>query len=434
MSIGAAAALRTEWVERRKIAEERSDGGEITLLESWAHFKRTLKDHFADTHKEEKAKYEIMYKKQGALTAQEFFVKFKELRRQDGYDIKRNEQFLITLIRNNVNGPLIKQIIYNGNVPTIYVEWKARIVTNNQLWRDQMENEKMMKGSTSGSSERGTSEKKAETVELKKNGTGTLYTGAGKEMEVDKQKFRVEGHCFKCGEKGHRARDHLNGQIPEKKPNKDENDIALFKDTQDLRRKEQSMKEENLKGKQVDKIPKDAAQSVPKGDRTERSAAAKKETTEAQNVMTQLGSITETDAPTRSKEVRNTSDKNLDKKKDLKTPWTAVWIAERLRDQKEERSIGILSSWTHKKRGLEVNADLIKELNTLPIHETVLALEELRKPKQFICGTQGNQMNVTCRLTNLASHQSTTIEALLDSGCAGSCIDNKFVEEQGLLR
>ncbi|EGN95261.1 hypothetical protein SERLA73DRAFT_35160, partial [Serpula lacrymans var. lacrymans S7.3] len=115
-------------------------------------------------------------------------------------------------------------------------------------------------------------------------------------------------------------------------------------------------------------------------------------------------------------------------------PWTAVWIAERLRDQKEERSIGILSSWTHKKRGLEVNADLIKELNTLPIHETVLALEELRKPKQFICGTQGNQMNVTCRLTNLASHQSTTIEALLDSGCAGSCIDNKFVEEQGLQR
>ncbi|EGO20824.1 hypothetical protein SERLADRAFT_442186 [Serpula lacrymans var. lacrymans S7.9] len=308
MSIGAAAALRTEWVERRKIAEERSDGGEITLLESWAHFKRTLKDHFADTHKEEKAKYEIMYKKQGALTAQEFFVKFQELRRQDGYDIKRNEQFLITLIRNNVNGPLIKQIIYNGNVPMIYVEWKTRIVTNNQLW--------------------GTSEKKAERVELKKDGTGTLYTGAGKEMEVDKQKFRVEGRCFKCGEKGHRARDHLNGQIPEKKPkrpaatphqtvpknnvnryasltvddldatctSKDENNIALFKDAQDLRRKEQSMKEENLKGKWVDKIPKDAAQSVPKGDRTERSAAAKKETTEAQNVMTQLGSITETDA------------------------------------------------------------------------------------------------------------------------------------------
>ncbi|EGO00858.1 hypothetical protein SERLA73DRAFT_151496 [Serpula lacrymans var. lacrymans S7.3] len=152
MSIGAAAALRTEWVERRKIAEERSDAGEITLLESWAHFERTLKDHFADTHEEERARYEIIYKKQGTLTAQEFFVKFEELRRRAGYDVKRNEQFLITLIRNNINGPLIKQIIYSGNVPTTYTEWKTRIVTNDQLWRDQVENERMLKGSTNGSS------------------------------------------------------------------------------------------------------------------------------------------------------------------------------------------------------------------------------------------------------------------------------------------
>ncbi|EGO03523.1 hypothetical protein SERLA73DRAFT_149802 [Serpula lacrymans var. lacrymans S7.3] len=228
MSIGAAAALRTEWVERRKIAEERSDAGEITLLESWAHFERTLKDHFADTHKEERARYEIIYKKQGTLTAQEFFVKFEELRRRAGYDVKRNEQFLITLIRNNINGPLIKQIIYSGNVPTTYTEWKTRIVTNDQLWRDQVENERMLKGSTNGSSgtgnrgpngryqEKGASEKKTETVEAKKDGTGTLYTGAGKEMEVDKQKFQTEGRCFKCGEKGHRARDHLNGQTPQK--------------------------------------------------------------------------------------------------------------------------------------------------------------------------------------------------------------------------
>ncbi|EGO04193.1 hypothetical protein SERLA73DRAFT_148812 [Serpula lacrymans var. lacrymans S7.3] len=228
MSIGAAAALRTEWVERRKIAEERSDAGEITLLESWAHFERTLKDHFADTHEEERARYEIIYKKQGTLTAQEFFVKFEELRRRAGYDTRRNEQFLITLIRNNINGPLIKQIIYSGNVPTTYIEWKTRIVTNDQLWRDQIENERMLRGSTNGSSgtgnrgpngryqEKGASERKTETVEAKRDGTGTLYTGAGKEMELDKQKFRSEGRCFKCGEKGHRARDHLNGQIPQK--------------------------------------------------------------------------------------------------------------------------------------------------------------------------------------------------------------------------
>ncbi|EGN99824.1 hypothetical protein SERLA73DRAFT_159969 [Serpula lacrymans var. lacrymans S7.3] len=245
-----------------------------------------------NTHEEERARYEIIYKKQGTLTAQEFFVKFEELRRRAGYDVKRNEQFLITLIRNNINGPLIKQIIYSGNVPTTYTEWKTRIVTNDQLWRDQVENERMLKGSTNGSSgtgnrgpngryqEKGASERKTETVEAKKDGTGTLYTGAGKEMEVDKQKFRTEGRCFKCGEKGHRARDHLNGQTPQKpkfdlramlEAMPEEERANLLQDAQDLKRKEQSMKEENLKGKRVEKIPKkDAAHSK------EKSAAAPK--------------------------------------------------------------------------------------------------------------------------------------------------------------
>ncbi|EGN97238.1 hypothetical protein SERLA73DRAFT_57352, partial [Serpula lacrymans var. lacrymans S7.3] len=45
-------------------------------------------------------------------------------------------------------------------------------------------------------------------------------------------------------------------------------------------------------------------------------------------------------------------------------------------------------------------------------------------------GTQGNQMNITCRLTTLDTQRSTTIQVLLDSGCTGSCIDSKFVKNQ----
>ncbi|EGN99023.1 hypothetical protein SERLA73DRAFT_54612, partial [Serpula lacrymans var. lacrymans S7.3] len=95
---------------------------------------------------------------------------------------------------------------------------------------------------------------------------------------------------------------------------------------------------------------------------------------------------------------------------------------------------GILNSWTHKKKGQEIDNNLIKELNVLPLHKTVLTLEELRHPKQFIRGTQGNQMNITCRLTNLSMHKSTIIDVLLDSGCTGSCIDGKFAEKQGYER
>ncbi|EGN93937.1 hypothetical protein SERLA73DRAFT_37217, partial [Serpula lacrymans var. lacrymans S7.3] len=107
------------------------------------------------------------------------------------------------------------------------------------------------------------------------------------------------------------------------------------------------------------------------------------------------------------------------------------WVAERLRDQKEDRSIGILNIWTHQKRSREVTIETIQELNALTLHDAELALSELHTPKKYIRGTQGNQMNITCKLTTLDTNRSTTIEALLDSGCTGSCIDSVFVKEQG---
>ncbi|EGN99466.1 hypothetical protein SERLA73DRAFT_73992 [Serpula lacrymans var. lacrymans S7.3] len=218
----------------------------------------------------------------------------------------------------------------------------------------------------------GASEKKAETMEEKKDGTGTTYGGASQRIEVDKAKYRAEGRCFKCGEKGHRAQDHKEGGSAAAKPKfnlrampavtsrqtepkditnvnryaslpvddfdackTDENETALFKDAQNLKQKEQS-KEESLRGKRAEKIPKtettkiqngatqlgsasdtdtltrseevrhtsdkslEAARKVPKGDRTMKSAA-KKETTEVQNAVTQLGSTNDTDTTTGSK-------------------------------------------------------------------------------------------------------------------------------------
>ncbi|EGN96985.1 hypothetical protein SERLA73DRAFT_75828 [Serpula lacrymans var. lacrymans S7.3] len=213
---------------KKMLAEERTDVEEMEQLESWARFESMLKEHFQDAFEEERSKYEIMYLKQGTLTVQKYFVKFEATRRRAGYNVKGNEQSLITLIRNNINAPLIKQIIYPGNIPKTYTEWKTRIITNDQLWsrpndqlwRDQAENERMMKGmagSSSGSGNQGpngryrgegASEKKAKTVEERKDGTGTTYGGAGQRMEVDKAKYQAEGRCFKCGEKGHRAQDH----------------------------------------------------------------------------------------------------------------------------------------------------------------------------------------------------------------------------------
>ncbi|EGN91135.1 hypothetical protein SERLA73DRAFT_81054 [Serpula lacrymans var. lacrymans S7.3] len=72
--------------------------------------------------------------------------------------------------------------------------------------------------------------------------------------------------------------------------------------------------------------------------------------------------------------------------------WTPEWVVNRLRDQKEERSIGILSAWTHKKRAREVTRETIKEINRLPKVEAIQAIIEIASPKKYIRGTQGNQM------------------------------------------
>ncbi|EGO01047.1 hypothetical protein SERLA73DRAFT_50646, partial [Serpula lacrymans var. lacrymans S7.3] len=61
----------------------------------------------------------------------------------------------------------------------------------------------------------------------------------------------------------------------------------------------------------------------------------------------------------------------------------------------------------------------------------VQAIIEMASPKKYIRGTQGNQMNVMCKLTTLDTLKSETIKALLDSGCTGSCINLQFVKDQG---
>ncbi|EGO21568.1 hypothetical protein SERLADRAFT_440826 [Serpula lacrymans var. lacrymans S7.9] len=101
---------------------------------------------------------------------------------------------------------------------------------NDQLWRDQMKNKQMLKGMIGGSSSSGNwgpngcyqgggaSERKAEMVEVKEDSTGTVYGQPRMLIEVDKAKYRAEGRCFKCGEKGHRAQDHKEGGSTAVKP------------------------------------------------------------------------------------------------------------------------------------------------------------------------------------------------------------------------
>jgi hypothetical protein len=113
----------------------------------------------------------------------------------------------------------------------------------------------------------------------------------------------------------------------------------------------------------------------------------------------------------------------------MNPPGTAKWVAQRLSEAKEEEQKGILGTWVHPKRQAEVTKETIEALNGLSDGEAVEALKELRRTRRFIRSTGGDQMVVPVHLQTLGEGKVLRMDALLDSGCTGSCIDTEFVRK-----
>ena len=65
-------------------------------------------------------------------------------------------------------------------------------------------------------------------------------------------------------------------------------------------------------------------------------------------------------------------------------PGTAKWVAQRLAEEKPEQRIGILRLWVNTKRLAEATEETIEEINNLSDEDAEKALNEMRRPKQFI--------------------------------------------------
>ena len=114
------------------------------------------------------------------------------------------------------------------------------------------------------------------------------------------------------------------------------------------------------------------------------------------------------------------------------TPFTSPWIAARLHDQSEERAISLLRDWAHPKRYMEINRQTIDEINRLGDGDAIDAIEELKQPRVFIRGTRGSKLSFGANIVTLDTRDEYKADALLDSGCQGSCIDIKYVRRHGL--
>src|SRR3954464_15393494 len=64
--------------------------------------------------------------------------------------------------------------------------------------------------------------------------------------------------------------------------------------------------------------------------------------------------------------------------------------------------------------------------------DATAAVRELRKPYAFVQGTRGNKLSFPTSIRTLDTHSKHTADALVNSGCEGSCIDDKYVKELGL--
>src|ERR1700722_1060823 len=114
------------------------------------------------------------------------------------------------------------------------------------------------------------------------------------------------------------------------------------------------------------------------------------------------------------------------------TPGTAQWVAQSLTEAKQEERTRILGLWVHPKRQPEVSQQMATELNELSDKDIVEALYELKQPKRIIKRKGGNQMTIPIHLQMLDGNQNFRIDALLDSGGTGSCINDKFVRENNI--
>ena len=114
------------------------------------------------------------------------------------------------------------------------------------------------------------------------------------------------------------------------------------------------------------------------------------------------------------------------------SPGTAEWVAQRLTDS-PKTAIGILLAWTHPKKVREVTEDLVDQIKELSDKDAVEVLNALSTPKQYIRGRRNQrQLDASVTISTIDDKRSFRIDALVDCGSTGSCIDHQFVKENGI--
>lgn len=181
------------------------ENGENPWNVNYTGVHNNLKERFTDANLACQAQIKIESLYQGSGTAEDFFQKFEILLTQAGYN--QEEAYVTRLIETNINDQIIDQIYASSSLPEEYDEWKKKILGIDIMWRCRNKHKKqgqyMSKPTVHQQPAQQPTHQIAQPPPRQSNssdqrdGTGVMFGGAGKAMEIDEAHRR--GLCFHCG-------------------------------------------------------------------------------------------------------------------------------------------------------------------------------------------------------------------------------------------
>lgn len=116
-------------------------------------------------------------------------------------------------------------------------------------------------------------------------------------------------------------------------------------------------------------------------------------------------------------------------RRDLPIPYTAPWVLKRVTEGRLEDALTILRVWMPMTRRDEVSEELVNQIMALESEPALEAIQELAGSRRFIRRPGKQQLMLPVLLERLDNKVRVKVNALLDSGCTGSCINRSFVNE-----
>ena len=107
-------------------------------------------------------------------------------------------------------------------------------------------------------------------------------------------------------------------------------------------------------------------------------------------------------------------------------------MVRRVHDQNVKVAIRDLKTYARKDRGIEIEEQTIKDINSLPERDALWYIRNLRDKPRQVRATGKNQMDVSGVVVTMDTLDRHSMKALIDSGCTGSCINEDFVRKHNL--